>query len=135
MQSPQDERNSPTLIEYDEFGNPFAGRIVEPARRTQTALKRYPEGGPIDWAGLFGRTARDAIDIGCGDVRFLLTSAVTRPDRDHIGVDTLAVVIRYARRRGNQRGVTNLKFAVGGGRELLAAHVAPGSVSEIHCYH
>src|SRR5439155_24576741 len=53
----------------------------------------------------------------------------------HLGVDTLPVVIRYARRRGNQRGLTNLKFAVGGGRELLTEHVAPGSVAEIHCYH
>jgi len=135
MQSSHGERNSATAIEYDEFGIPFAGRIVEPARWTQTALKRYPEGGPIDWTVLFGRTAPVVIDIGCGNGRFLLTSAVTRPDRDHIGVDTLPVVVRYARRRGNQRGLTNLKFAVGGGRELLADHVAPGSVSEIHCYH
>ena len=46
-----------------------------------------------------------------------------------------AVVIRYARKRGNQRGLANLQFAVLGGRELLEKHVPPHSVAEIHCYH
>jgi tRNA (guanine-N7-)-methyltransferase len=50
-------------------------------------------------------------------------------------VDILPVVIRYARKRGNQRGLTNLKFAVLGARELLEKHVAPHSVAEVHCYH
>src|SRR5437763_1186343 len=92
-------------------------------------------GGPINWEQLFGRKAPVALDLGCGNGRFLIGSAVARPDFDHLGVDTLPVVIRYARRRGNQRGLTNLRFAVGGARELLADHVEPGSVAEIHCYH
>jgi tRNA (guanine-N7-)-methyltransferase len=124
----------PDDIEY-EFGVPVAGRILPPERWTQTALKRYLEGRPLDWPELFGRVAPVVLDLGCGNGRFLLWSAVNRPEFDHLGVDTLPVVIRYARRRGNQRGLTNLKFAVGGGRELLADHVALGSVAEIHCYH
>jgi tRNA (guanine-N7-)-methyltransferase len=52
-----------------------------------------------------------------------------------LGIDILPVVIRYARRRGNQRGLTNIRFAVGGGRQLLNEFVEPGSVDEIHCYH
>ena len=84
---------------------------------------------------LFGRSAPIVLDLGCGNGRYLLASAVARPECDHLGVDTLPVVIRYARRRGNQRGVKNLKYAVGGGRELLEHHVSSGSVSEIHCYH
>lgn len=118
-----------------EFGVPVAGHIVPPDQWTQTALKRYPEGRPLDWFELFGRAAPVVLDIGCGNGRFSIWSAVTRPDFDHLGVDTLPVVIRYARRRGNQRGLKNVKFAVGGGRELLADHVAPGSVAEVHCYH
>jgi tRNA (guanine-N7-)-methyltransferase len=120
-------------VEY-EFGVPFAGVIRPPEEWTQTALKRYPE-GRIHWPTLFGREAPVVLDIGCGNGRFLIASAVARPDHDHLGIDTLPVVIRYARRRGNQRGLTNLKFAVGGGRELLADHVPPGTVAEIHCYH
>jgi tRNA (guanine-N7-)-methyltransferase len=120
-------------VEY-EFGVPFAGVIRPPVEWAQTALKRYPE-GRIHWPTLFGREAPVVLDLGCGNGRFLLASAVARPDHDHLGVDTLPVVIRYARRRGNQRGLTNLKFAVGGGRELLANHVEPRTVAEIHCYH
>jgi tRNA (guanine-N7-)-methyltransferase len=117
-----------------EFGVPFAGTVRPREEWTQTALKRYPD-GRIHWPTLFGRVAPVVLDIGCGNGRFLLASAVARPDHDHLGLDTLPVVIRYARRRGNQRGLTNLRYAVGGGRELLAEHVEPGTVAEIHCYH
>lgn len=122
------------MIEH-ELGVPIPGQILPPEQWTQTALKKYPQGGPIDWRALFGRAAPVILDIGCGNGRSTLLSAVNRPDFDHLAVDTLPVVIRYARRRGNQRGLSNIRFAVGGGLELLANHVAPGSVREIHCYH
>src|ERR671934_7365 len=117
-----------------EFGVPIAGEILDPAHWTQTALKKLPE-GPLDGPTLFGRRAPIVLDLGCGNGRFLIGSAVARPGCDHLGVDTLPVVIRYARKRANQRGLANLRFAVGGGRELLADHVEPGTVAEIHCYH
>lgn len=118
-----------------EFGVPIAGEILEPDQWTQTALKRLPVDGPLDWQQLFGRQAPVVLDLGCGNGRFLLGSAVWRPDRDHVGIDALPVVIRYATRRGNQRGLRNLRFAVAGAHPFLERHVAPGSVREIHCYH
>lgn len=118
-----------------EFGVPIAGEILDPSQWTRTALKKLPEEGRLNWAQLFGRQAPIVLDLGCGNGRFLLGSAVWRPGHDHLGIDTLPVVIRYATRRGNQRGLTNLRFAVGGGRELLERWVEPGSVAEIHCYH
>jgi len=117
-----------------EFGVPFPGRVVDQSKWTQTALKAMPA-EHLDWNALFGRTAPVILDIGCGNGRFLIGSAIARPDHDHLGTDILPVVIRYARKRGNQRGLANLKFAVLGGRELLEHHVAPHSVAEIHCYH
>jgi tRNA (guanine-N7-)-methyltransferase len=54
---------------------------------------------------------------------------------DHLATDVLPVVIRYATRRANQRGLTNVRFAVIGGRELLADYIAPQSIHEIHVYH
>lgn len=121
-------------VEY-EFGVPVPGEILEPAKWTQTALKSMPEIGRLNWRELFGRTAPIVLDLGCGNGRFLLGSAIARPDHDHLGIDALPVVIRYARRRGNQRGLTNLKFAVGGAGELLDRFVETGSVAEIYCYH
>src|SRR5271155_5098946 len=92
-----------------EFGVPIAGEILDPAQWTQTALKRLPESGPLDVPALFGRTAPLVLDIGCGNGRFLIGSAVWRPELDHLGIDILPVVIRYATRRANQRGLVNLR--------------------------
>jgi tRNA (guanine-N7-)-methyltransferase len=124
---------NPNQIER-EFGVAFPGAILDQSKWTQTALKAMPE-GHLNWRELFGRDAPVVLDLGCGNGRYLIGSALARPDHDHLGTDILPVVIRYARKRGNQRGLANLKFAVLGGRELLEKHVAPHSVAEIHCYH
>ncbi len=118
-----------------EFGIPFPGTVVEPDKYSQTALKAMPESGRLNWLELFGRVAPVVLDLGCGNGRFLIGSAVERPDHDHLGIDVLPLVIRYARKRGNQRGLPNLKFAVLGALELLGQFVEPGGVVEIHCYH
>ncbi len=117
-----------------EFGVPIPGRILPPEQWAKTALKKVPP-GLLDWESLFGRPAPVVIDIGCGNGRSTLSSATAKPECDHLGIDILPVVIRYATRRGNQRGLSNIRFAVIGGRELLAEHVAGGSVAEIHIYH
>src|SRR3954447_23774071 len=124
-----EERKPRRRIER-EFGVPVAGEILDPALWTQTALKRLPEPGPLRWAELFGRPAPVVLDLGCGNGRFLLGSAVWRPDHDHFGLDVLPVVIRYATRRANQRGLTNVRFAVGGAHPFLEKYVEPGSVAE-----
>jgi tRNA (guanine-N7-)-methyltransferase len=117
-----------------EFGVPFPGEIQPPERWTQTALKAMPE-GRLHWPTLFGRDAPIVLDIGCGNARSTIHSAILKSTHNHLGVDALPVVIRYARKRGNQRGLINVKFAVIGGRELLEKYVEPGSVAEIHVYH
>jgi tRNA (guanine-N7-)-methyltransferase len=131
--SPPQTPPQPGEIER-EFGVPIPGRILPPEQWAKTALKKIPP-GLLDWKALFGRDAPVVIDIGCGNGRSTLGSAVARPDVDHLGVEILPVVIRYATRRANQRGLSNIRFAVIGGRELLAEHIAPGSVAELHIYH
>lgn len=118
-----------------EFGVPFPGRILEPTKWTRTALKAMPAAGRLDWNALFGRDAPVVLDLGCGNGRYLIGSALTRAGHDHLGTDVLPVVIRYARKRGNQRGLPNVRFAVLGALELLERYVEPHSVAEIHCYH
>jgi tRNA (guanine-N7-)-methyltransferase len=118
-----------------EFGVPVAGEILDPSQWTQTALKKLPTQGHLDPGAIFGRSAPLLVDIGCGNGRYLIGSAVWRPDRDHLGVDVLPLVIRYATRRANQRGLTNIRFAVVDGLRLVQHYLSPHSVSEIHCYH
>src|ERR671935_1642532 len=102
-----------------EFGVPIAGEILDPLRWTQTALKKLPAEGPLDLQAVFGRRAPLIVDLGCGNGRFLIGSAVWRPGHDHLGADVLPVVIRYATRRANQRGLANVRFAVVDAAALL----------------
>jgi tRNA (guanine-N7-)-methyltransferase len=118
-----------------EFGVPFAGEILDPTLWTRTALKKLPEQGPLDLLALFGRQSPLVVDLGCGNGRFLLGSAVWKPDYDHLGIDVLPVVIRHATRRGNQRGLKNIRFAVVDGQRLLEKYLPAGCAAEVHCYH
>jgi tRNA (guanine-N7-)-methyltransferase len=118
-----------------EFGVPVAGEILEPPLWTHTSLKHLPGEGRLHWAAVFGRAAPVILDLGCGNGRFLIGSAVWRPGHDHFGLDILPLVIRYASRRANQRGLTNIRFTVADAKTFLERLVEPGSVAEIHCYH
>ena len=84
---------------------------------------------------MFGRIAPLIVDLGCGNGRFLLASALSRPGCDHIGIDILPMVLRYATRRGNQRGLGNLRFAAIDAQRFVALYLGDDSVREIHCYH
>ena len=75
------------------------------------------------------------LDLGCGNGRFLIGSAVWRADHDHVGIDILPAVLRYATRRGNQRGLANLRFAAIDAQRFLKEYVPAGSVRELHIYH
>jgi len=118
-----------------EFGVPIPGRILPPEQWAKTALKRLPAEGPLDWESLFGRRAAIVLDLGCGNGRFVIASALGRPAMDHLGVDILPMALRYGTRRANQRGLANVRFAACGGHELLEKYVGPGTIAEIHLYH
>src|SRR5262245_2985563 len=119
----------------DDYGVPIPGIVLPQDQWARTAIKRLPPPGPIDWAAVFGRPAPLVLDLGCGNGRFTIASALARPELDHVGIEILPVVIRYATRRANQRGLSNVRLAVIGAYEFLAQYVAPASASEIHLYH
>jgi tRNA (guanine-N7-)-methyltransferase len=118
-----------------EFGVPIPGEILEPEQWAKTALKKLPPEGPLDFAALFGRTAPIIVDLGCGNGRFLLGSAMQRPEMDHVGIDILPMVLRYATRRGNQRGLKNLRFAAIDAQRFVRQYLPPHGIREMHCYH
>jgi tRNA (guanine-N7-)-methyltransferase len=119
----------------DDFGVPIPGLPLPPEQWAKTGIKQLPPPGPIDCTTWFGRTAPVVLDLGCGNGRFVITSAMRRPELDHIGLDSLPLVIRYATRRANQRGLTNVRMIVIGAYEFLDQYIAPHSIAEIHLYH
>ena len=121
-------------IEF-EHGVAIPGRILPESEWVKTAIKRLPDPGPLDWPAIFGRAAPVVLDLGCGNGRFTLASAVTRPTHDHFSIDVLPVVIRYATRRANQRGLKNVRFAVKDAQTFLKSYVAEGTIAEVHLYH
>ena len=108
---------------------------MPPEKWTRTALKKLPPEGPLDAEALFGRRAPIVLDLGCGNGRFAIASALARPEIDHLALDILPLVVRYATRRANQRGLGNIRFAVCGGGEFLDRYVVEHSIAEIHVYH
>ena len=118
-----------------ELGVPIPGVILPKEQWARTALKKLPESGMLDWAELFGRVAPIILDLGCGNGRFVVGSAIRRPAYNHLGIDILPVVIRYATRRANQRGLHHVRFAVVSAAEFLERHVPRGTVRELHVYH
>ena len=132
------DANSPrageTMIE-EEFGVPIPGEILPEERWARTAIKRMPPPGPLDWPAIFGRVAPIVVELGCGNGRYTLQSALARPEVDHLASDILPVVIRYATRRANQRGLHNVRFAVRDAQTLARAYLSASSVAEVHLYH
>jgi tRNA (guanine-N7-)-methyltransferase len=119
----------------EEFGVPIPGEILPEDRWARTAIKRLPQPGPLDWSAIFGRVAPVVLELGCGNGRFTLQSALARPEVDHLASDILPVVIRYATRRANQRGLHNVRFAVKDAQTFMRSYVGASSVEEVHLYH
>ena len=119
----------------EEFGVPIPGEILPEDRWARTAIKRLPPPGPLDWPAIFGRVAPVVLELGCGNGRYTLQSALARPEVDHFASDILPVVIRYATRRANQRGLNNVRFAVKDAQTLVRAYVGASAVHEVHLYH
>jgi tRNA (guanine-N7-)-methyltransferase len=123
------------MMDETDFGVPIPGRVLPTSEWARTALKRLPPSGPLDWRALFGRDAPVVLDLGCGNGRYTLLSASSRPDFDHMAIDLLPMVVRYATKRANQRGLHNARFAVRDAETFLASYVPPASIAEVHLYH
>ena len=114
-------------------GVPLPGRILPRERWTSTFCT--DDGRPFDWHRVFGRTAPRVIDVGCGDGRYLIGSALARPDRDHLGIELLIPPVERASRRADRRGLANVRFVAADAVEWMQRRLAPASVDEIHIYH
>jgi tRNA (guanine-N7-)-methyltransferase len=116
-----------------EFGVPVPGRVLPHDQWAKTGYR--DTGKPFDWDAVFGRSAPRVADLGCGNGRYLIGSALLRPQVDHLGVDLVQVAIDHAAHRANQRGLRNTRFVTGDAIPWLYERLVPDSVDEIHIYH
>ncbi len=123
------------MADDEELGVPFPGEVVAPERRTD-ARAQLRRGAAFDWGRAFGRGgAPRVVDLGCGNGRYLIGSALARPTHDHLGVDLVPQAIRHAQRRAGERGLANAKFAWGDALDLLFDGLDPRTLAELHVYH
>jgi tRNA (guanine-N7-)-methyltransferase len=116
-------------------GVPFPGRPLPRERWSRTRVALGPRGKAFSWREAFGRDAPRVLDVGCGNGRFVVASALARPEVDHLGIDLVPPAIRFASLRAGQRGLSNAKFAWGDAVEFLLERVEPGTLAEVHLYH
>ena len=114
-----------------ELGVPFPGEILPGDRWTKTGYR--DDGKPFDWERVFGRSAPRVVDLGCGNGRYLVGSALARPTHDHVGIDEVQRVIDFAAHRGNARGVANVRFVTADAPTWLFEKL--DALDEIHVYH
>jgi tRNA (guanine-N7-)-methyltransferase len=69
------------------------------------------------------------VDIGCGDGRWLLTSAAARPDDEFIGIELIPALVEKAK----GRAPSNARFIAGDAVAWLGRR-PEASVDEIHIY-
>jgi tRNA (guanine-N7-)-methyltransferase len=119
----------------NDYGVPIPGDLVLREAWAKTAIKRLPSDGPLDFGAIFGRKAPLVLDLGCGNGRFTIAHAIAHPEMNHFAIDALPVVIRYATKRANQRGLNNVRVAVCDADRFVARYVGPKAAQEIHLYH
>ena len=119
----------------NRHGVPFPGRKLPREEWTRTRAPLGPSGRIFDWRAVFGRDAPRVLDLGCGNGRFLIASALARRDADHLGIELVPQAVKFGSLRAGQRGLTNCKVAWGDATEFVLERCEPGTIDEIHLYH
>ena len=119
-----------------ELRTAIPGRILPQPQWSDIAKETTLPRGPLTAAVLAAVDSPGSLilDLGCGNGRFTLLSALARPSVPHIALDSDPMHLRYLRRRLAQRGITNVQLYIGDAAALLR-QIEPGCASEIHVYH
>lgn len=119
-----------------ELREAIPGRILPESQWSEVARETGLPRGPVMAADLspMGTAGPLILDLGCGNGRFSLLSALARPGMAHVAIDSDPMHLRYLRRRLRQRGIRNVSLYIGDAADLLL-RIEAGCVQEIHVYH
>jgi tRNA (guanine-N7-)-methyltransferase len=88
----------------------------------------------LDLHELFGNDRPVVLEIGSGKGRFLLSSAVERPDQNFIGVEKSLHYHRVIRERVKKRALTNVRLINHDAFLVMRDMLPDASIAEIHIY-
>lgn len=89
---------------------------------------------PLDFQAMFGNDNPVILEIGSGKGRFLITTAMDRPDVNLLGVEKSLHYHRLIHERVQKRGLTNIRLINHDAFLVMQKMIADASVAEIHIY-
>ncbi len=89
---------------------------------------------PLDLPQVFGNDRPVVLEIGSGKGRFLIDSAMERPDVNFIGIEKALHYHRLIRDRVTKRGLTNIRLINHDAFLVMQKMLGDESISEIHIY-
>lgn len=87
---------------------------------------------PYDWSYLFGNRAAVEVELGAGDGGFILELAARHPERNFFALERLLGRARKIAKRGEERGLRNLKVLRLESSYFIERLCLPESVSVVH---
>jgi tRNA (guanine-N7-)-methyltransferase len=91
--------------------------------------------GPLDWAGVFGRSAPLALEIGFGNGSFLQDQAAAQRERDHVGIELSWTAATHLFRRLHRSELDNVRIVLGDADFLVRELFAARSLGEVFVNH
>ena len=88
----------------------------------------------LDLHELFGNDHPVVLEIGSGKGRFLLSSAMERPETNFIGIEKSLHYHRLIRERVRKRGLENVRLVNHDAFLVLRDMISDASLAEIHIY-
>jgi len=104
---------------------PESGLVIDPRQSGFELLDLY---------ALFGNAHPVIVEIGSGKGRFLISTAIERPDLNVIGIEKSLHYHRLIRDRVAKRGITNVRLINHDAFLVLQKMLPAASISEIHIY-
>ncbi|MCA9055103.1 MAG: tRNA (guanosine(46)-N7)-methyltransferase TrmB [Planctomycetaceae bacterium] len=90
--------------------------------------------GPIDWSTFFGNDNPVEIDVGCGRGLFVVSSSVSRPDINVLGIELDYREGRRGARRLKKLEAKNARILGGDVQQTFERLIVPQSDAGIHAY-
>lgn len=113
----------------------MTGQVVDEERLAGITLNPRDAGLTLlDMHAFFGNDHPVILEIGSGKGRFLIESAMERPDRNFLGVEKSLHYHRFIRDRVLKRPITNVRLINYDAFLVMQKMIADEALSEVHIY-